>query len=132
MLFGKMLNITSLSELIAIGGAGVAIVVAIWLPRIKIEHLEERLREKDERRKEEEARAKEERERVESQLSKLWKWKDEYEHESHKRREKIYEDIGTLRGELAKRDGQYTEITTQIGILIGMVQRVENRLDARP
>lgn len=120
-----------MSELIAIGGAGVAIVTAIWLPRVRIEHLEERLREKEERRKEEEVRAKEERERLENQLGKLWKWKDEYERESHNRREKIYEDIGTLRGELAKRDGQYTEITTQIGILIGMVQRVEARLDGR-
>lgn len=58
----------------------------------------------------------------EAQLDKMWSWKDFHIRESQDTRQKFYEQLGELKGELAKRDGQFDAI-------IGQLKRIEDYLN---
>lgn len=59
---------------------------------------------------------------IETQMTKMWEWKDFHIRDTQETRQKFYEQIGELKGELAKRDGQFD-------MIMGQLKRIEDRLN---
>lgn len=61
-------------------------------------------------------------EAIEAQIEKIWQKWDFHVRESQEIRQKFYEQIGEVKGEIAKRDGQFDTI-------MGQLKRIEDRLN---